>query len=403
VSRQLAVTGGFILASVACLVLVWAISLPAGGRAGMGRPGATRIEERLIPTALPETPAAGPTAVPRPPAPTATPVPRTPVPTPTRRPPMPAATPVIPLTPTPYPAGEGWRFGVVDRLGDLLSYDLAPLGAGWYLSGIESDPPPVPYEVAYIVGVHGGTVVPDLPELRRQVLMHPGALWQVGNEPDVIWQSNSTPEQYATAYFRAYTLIKRTDPSAQVAAGAISQPTPLRLEYLDRVLAAYEARYGGPMPVDAWALHNAILREERNSWGVDIPPGLDAETGRLYRVEDNADLAIFTQQLVDFRRWMRDRGYRDRPLLLTEFGVLMPAEYGFPPERVSAFMLGAFEFMVTAVDPELGYPPDGDRLVQRWAWYSLAATDYPGGNLYDPETKAMTDLGRAFAAYVGSR
>jgi hypothetical protein len=41
-------------------------------------------------------------------------------------------------------------------------------------------------------------------------------------------------------------------------------------------------------------------------------------------------------------------------------------------------------------------------LVQRWAWYSLAATDYPGGNLYDPETKAITELGRAFAAAVDS-
>jgi hypothetical protein len=317
--------------------------------------------------------------------------------------PTPAAS--IPLTPTPYPPGERWRFGVVDRLGDLFSYDLAPLGAGWYLSGIESDPLPAPpgYEVAYIVGVHSGVVSPDLPELRRQVLAHPGALWQVGNEPDVIWQSNSTAEQYATAYFRAYSLIKLTDPAAQVAAGSISQPTPLRLEYLDRVLAAYETRYGEKMPVDVWAIHNTILREERNSWGVDIPPGLDADTGRLYQVEDNADLAIFTEQLLDFRRWMRDRGYQNRPLWLTEFGVLMPAEYGFPPERVSAFMLDASDFLATAADPALGYPPDGNRLVQRWAWYSLAATDYPGGNLYDPETKAMTALGRAFATYVAAR
>jgi hypothetical protein len=381
---------GFALGLVACLLFVWAVGSPAGP-AKTARVGATRVPERLVPTAVPDMAAAAPTRIPR-----------TPVPSPTQRPFVPTPIPPRSLAPTPYPAGERWRFGVVDRLSDLLSYDLASLGAGWYLSGIESDPPPVPYEVAYIVGVHGGVIAPDLPELRRQVLARPGALWEVGNEPDVIWQSNSTPEQYATAYFRAHTLIKRTDPTAQVAAGAISQPTPLRLEYLARVLAAYEDRYGEPMPVDVWAVHNAILREERTSWGVDIPPGLDAETGRLYRVDDNADLEIFAQQLVDFRRWMRDRGYRDRPLLLTEFGVLMPAEYGFPPERVSAFMLGAFEFLTTAADPELGYPLDGNRLVQRWAWYSLAATDYPGGNFYDPETKAMTALGRTFAAYVAS-
>jgi hypothetical protein len=384
----LGVAAASLAASIVCLVLVWMVSRPApSGRVP------TRVPERLIPTAA----AAVATPTVRPP-----PVPATPVPTPTPRPPMPTATPVVPWTPTPYPPGDQWRFGVVDRLGDLVSYDLAPLGAGWFLRGIESDPPPVPFEVAYIVGVHRGVVAPDLPELRRRVLARPGAVWQVANEPDVIWQSNSTPEEYAIAYFQVYSMIKRVDPTAQVAAGAISQPTPLRLEYLDRVLAAYESRYGEPMPVDIWALHNAILREERNSWGVDIPPGLEADIGRLYEVEDNADLAIFGEQLVDFRRWMRDRGYRDRPLILTEFGVLMPAEYGFPPERVEAFMIGATEFMLTAVDPELGYPRDGDRLVQRWAWYSLAATDYPGGSLYDPETKVMTPLGEAFATCVTS-
>ena len=396
--RPVGVAIGLALASAACLALVWAASPPAGDApawAAATLPPATRIAERLIPTAD-----AGGTPVAVTPAPSATREPTQPIAT--RQPTRPVATPRVPATPTPYPAGERWRFGVIDRLGDLVSYDLEPLGAGWYVSGIESDPPPSPYEVAYIVGVHRGVVGPELPELRRRVLARPGAVWQVGNEPDVIWQSNSTPEEYARAYFQVYTVIKQADPTALVAAGSISQPTPLRLEYLDRVLAAYQARYGEPMPVDIWAFHNAILREERTSWGVDIPPGLDVEIGRLYRVDDNADLAIFTEQLTDLRRWMRDRGYRDRPLWLTEFGVLMPAEYGFPLETVSAFMVGAFDWMVTAVDPELGYPADGDRLVQRWAWYSLAATDYPGGNLYDPQTQGMTALGQTFAAYLAT-
>jgi hypothetical protein len=29
---------------------------------------------------------------------------------------------------------------------------------------------------------------------------NPGRLWLVGNEPDVIWQGNSTPAEYARAY-----------------------------------------------------------------------------------------------------------------------------------------------------------------------------------------------------------
>jgi len=258
-----------------------------------------------------------------------------------------------------------------------------------------------------MIWVNGDAFSPAAETLSALVAAQPGTVWEIGNEPDVIWQSNSTPEQYARVYHELYTLIKSADPTARVAAGAVSQPTPLRLLYLDLVLETYQNLYGEPMPVDIWAVHNAILREERGSWGVDIPPGIGANTGRLYEIEDNDRLDIFQQQLVDFRVWMRDRGYRDRPLYLTEFSILMPADYGFPPERVVAFMTGAFDWMLSAADGGLGCPADGNRLVQRWAWYSVADLDapdhYPTGNLFDPETKAMTAVGRAFADYIAGR
>jgi len=231
-------------------------------------------------------------------------------------------------------------------------------------------------------------------------------MWQVGNEPDCVYQANSTPEQYARAYHEVYSAIKSGDPTARVAAGAVSQPTPLRLQYLDLVLQAYQNLYGETMPVDIWSVHNSILREERGSWGVDIPPGIAAGTGRLYDIEDNDRLDIFRQQLIDFRVWMRDRGYRERPLFLTEFSILMPPDFGFPPDRVVAFMTGAFDFLLSAADGALGYPADGNRLVQRWVWYSIAdggdQEHYTAGNLFDPQTKQMTIVGRAFADYVAT-
>ncbi len=320
----------------------------------------------------------------------------------------PALPPVAPVglvaSPELEPRDIRWRFGAADRLGELNSYDTEALNAGWFLAGMEDGDVPPGTELARIVEVQGGNVSPGDEVLSALVVARPGALWEIGNEPDVIWQSNSTPEQYARAYHHAYTLIKGADPTARVVAGTVSQPTPLRLAYLDLVLETYQDIYGEAMPVDVWAVHNSILREERNSWGVDIPPGISADTGRLYEVQDNDRLDIFQQQLIDFRAWMRDRGYRDRPLYLTEFSVLMPADYGFPPERVIAFMTGAFDFLLGAVDDELGYPADDNRLVQRWIWYSVADTDapdhYPTGNLFDPETKEMTAVGRAFADYV---
>jgi len=222
----------------------------------------------------------------------------------------------------------------------------------------------------------------------------------IGNEPDVAWQDNTGPERYAELYHELYQLIKSADPSSQIAIAGVSQPTPLRLAYLEQVLDAYRDRYGQPMPVDVWNVHGFVLREERDSWGVSIPPGSDATAGVLYEIEDHGDLEAFQNQIVAFRRWMAEHGQRDRPLVLSEFGILMPADYGFGPAQVQAYMYATLDYLSTATDEQIGCPQDGDRLVQWWAWYSLADTVYPTSNLFDPGTKALTDLGRAFAAYA---
>jgi hypothetical protein len=156
------------------------------------------------------------------------------------------------------------------------------------------------------------------------------------------------------------------------------------------------------MPVDVWNVHAFILREEKDSWGVDIPPGIGVEEGTLYEINDHDDLVIFRQQITAFRRWMKERGERDKPLIISEYGILMPAEYGFDRARVRDFMYASFDFFLTATDDSLGYGPDSNRLVQRWAWFSLGDRKYPTGNLYDPDTRLMTPVGFDFSNYVFS-
>jgi hypothetical protein len=62
---------------------------------------------------------------------------------------------------------------------------------------------------------------------------------------------------------------------------------------------------------------------------------------------------------------------------------------------------------MTATDPELGHPLDGNRLVQRWAWYSLNDKRFEGypvrSHLFDPSSKEITSLGMAFEDYVASQ
>ena len=64
-------------------------------------------------------------------------------------------------------------------------------------------------------------------------------------------------------------------------------------------------------------------------------------------------------------------------------------------------MYGTFDFLYTAADPNLGYPADEDRLVQRWLWYSLDDTSY-GGALFDPYSFRRLQLGADFGNYVAA-
>jgi hypothetical protein len=142
------------------------------------------------------------------------------------------------------------------------------------------------------------------------------------------------------------------------------------------------------------------LREEKGSWGAEIPPGIQAVRGILYEIEDSGNLEAFKCQIVTFRRWMKEKGEREKPLIVSEYGIPMPEDYGFSYERVRDFMYGTFDYLLSATDDSLGYPPDGNRLVQRWAWFSLADTRHPTGNLFDPATRQITPLGKAFGQYV---
>ncbi|MCD6285612.1 MAG: hypothetical protein J7M39_06855 [Anaerolineae bacterium] len=300
------------------------------------------------------------------------------------------------------PAGERFRLGVSLPTWQGNPDTLRALQAGWVMDWDAR------FSVAYggavdyaqTVRMGGGRLSLDAGTITAIAVARPGSTWLISNEPDVRWQDNVTPDVYARLYREAYQAIKAGDPSAVVAAGGISEPTELRLKYLDRVLQEYQNAFGETLPSDAWHIHNYMLREERNSWGVDIPPGLSENTGVLYGIDDSANLAMFKSQIVRFRSWMVDRGYRGQPLLISEFGIPMPADYGFPPDVVETFLRETWRYFLTATDPVLGDPNDGGRLVQRWCWFSMEFPDYPTGDILDSEANRWTALGHAWLAMV---
>lgn len=317
----------------------------------------------------------------------------------------------VPLYPSPT---DRLGYGVAFGLDNVPSEVLSQLRAGWYVNWGTSPQAPHPAGLRYvqIIRLTQDGYHPRGAELLEVIQRNPGTLWLIGNEPDSPYQDNQTPDQYVVKYHELYHLIKSVDPTALVAIGGVIQATPLRLQYLDMIWEEYRQRYGTDMPVDVWNVHNFILRESSREcpagglWGAFIPPGISQPCGELYTIADHDRMDIFRQQIFRFRTWMKEKGQQDKPLIISEYGILFPEELGFTAERVRNFMLATFDFFMNARDTSLGYPADDYHLVQQWAWFSLDVTSFEWGHthsaLYDGDVGALTPLGQAFVSYAAS-
>lgn len=294
------------------------------------------------------------------------------------------------------------RFGVSGTIRDAsLAYDSG-LWFRHFFSWNYAFETNLPNEVTFwqMIRVNDRDYPWDWDKLNEVINANLGAYWMIGNEPDVRWQDNVTPKQYAVRYHEAYTAIKAADPTAKIVAGSISQGTPIRLRWLDEVLVAYQNAYGVEMPVDIWSIHAYVLREERDSWGVDIPPGLDdISTGELYEISDHDDLDLFIKNLLQFREWMATNGY-DVPMAVTEFGILLPNDYGFPEDTVKEYMHDSLDLLRTT-KADSGYSADNNRIAQFWFWYIIEDRQtYHTGSLYNSAISEPTYLGEAWIEYL---
>lgn len=291
------------------------------------------------------------------------------------------------------------------------------------------------------------------------VSKNPGHFWIIGNEVDVDNndQDNTMPEVYARAYHEAYHFIKKADPTAKVAIAGLSMMTPGRLQYLDIVWNTYKSLYGKDMPVDIWNMHLYILEERNpdnpNQYGDGkIALGTDPDLAKLtsygnpafcpaLNTPDNDphpevhcraehdSVRIFREQVYNLRTWMKAHGQQNKPLIISEFGLLYPYitnpdgsceflidERGqcFTAQRVTSYLQNTISFLENTKDTNLGYPQDEYRLVQQWLWYSIVTEpEWSGGSsnlivrnyrdfpLGDPA--ALTPMGKAFQQLATSR
>lgn len=342
--------------------------------------------------------------------------------------PVQAAGPATACVPMPPFGSPHDRFGVNvlrDYGKSAADYRLAQMHVGWYLDYTVKGAPNS--GVAYVRVLRVEDLIDGNWEdaVEEAVLANPGALWFIGNEVDRYSQDGIPAEDYARVYHKTYTLIKQLDPTAMVGNAALIQPTPLRLRYLDTFVRTYRELYHTKPPVDYWNMHNFILREEGGNWGASLPPGLEAfdDEGMRFEVWEHGDIERFKAQIITFRQWMADNDYRNVPLTVSEYGILMPADFfaeppladgSFPPNArrydpafVGEFMMATFDFFLGYTDPAIGYPQDENRLVQSWAWYSLNDLEFDretetgsNGNWVDHDSGALTPIGQDFAAFT---
>lgn len=286
--------------------------------------------------------------------------------------------------------------------------DADQLGFGWYSDWKTRRSPECPNGIEFAQLVKTRHWPPNWASLRRAIRDNPGSLWIIGNEPETRGQGQHTPSEYAERYHEAYYFIKSVDPSAEVAIGGVVMPSPLRLKWLELCMTYYESAYDEPMPIDVWNIHVQILQERRGDWGCGIPQGLDEDEGRLYEIVDNCNAEMFEQLIVEFRTWLYEQGDHDKPVIVSEYGTLMPSSYlPHGDQSVLDFMQDTFDYLLEARDPVLGYSADEGRLVQRWLWFSLNFPFYdntPGGfngALYDwQDPDQLTVFGELYRDYV---
>lgn len=272
------------------------------------------------------------------------------------------------------------------------------LGMGWYHNW-----GPKPWSLQTIPGVEFVPMVGTAVELwgretevelrthiqRAPDSYPPGTIWIVGNEltidrfdtingqPIPGGPRSITPQEYAQKFRKYYAMIKGINPTYRIGVGH----TYLSWEdnyFLRDTRLQYQSLYGTKMPIEVYTLHTYWP-----SWN------------------PSDDLTNVWRQVTDMRQQMLEYGDRDRPLVITELGSLSNPGAA----TVSTFMTHTFDYLNSWTSDILGCPNDGNRMVQKWAWFALTSWDpsnvlkWQGTDLFEVITGTITALGVNYAAY----
>jgi hypothetical protein len=253
-------------------------------------------------------------------------------------------------------------FGVT--LGDapVTAAQLDALGPVWYMDWQWRTATLARHERLYVVWC--SDVETDQGQIPAAMRASGAAWWSLGNEPNDPNQDYRTPEAYAELYHQYEGWADKAPRCGILPAGIANADWEWAAAFRD----AYRDRYGRYPRTDGWNIHNYILE-----------PGLDPY-----------DVTEFGRRILAFRSWMESIGDGDKPLFLTEFGVL----YGTgccdrpvdAPEKVEAFMRQAVQWL------------QDSGAVSGWAWCATYTRLY-NGSLMTPAGE-LNSLGQTYSELV---
>lgn len=235
------------------------------------------------------------------------------------------------------------RFGLCAEPAADLASQLDTIGRVWYYDYHYKASAPAIYPRLFMV-----RNLPFDRALADVMAGNRGAWWAVGNEPNDPNQDYRTPAEYAEFYHDFVQWAKRQDSQCRIIPAGFADAD---WRWANAFRESYQSLYGEYPAVDGWNIHDYIL-------------------GR-----DPYDVDEFKRRIVAFRHWMLEIGESDKPLFLTEFGVL----YGSgccerpidPPEKTVEFMRQSVQWLA-----ETDY-------VQHWAWFILNNAREFNGGLFD--------------------
>ncbi|MCL5090448.1 MAG: glycosyl hydrolase [Patescibacteria group bacterium] len=267
------------------------------------------------------------------------------------------------------------------------------LGVTWYMDWSYTGGARDGLDYVALVGAYssGAYTAAKCNTLKQTITAHPEryqpehVVFAVGNE--IMYQPQScpfTPETYPAQYKAWYDCVKSINPNYRVSPGAIvgtkeyfKQFGKRNEELYRQMLTNYRNKYGINMPIDVFVTHTYLL-----GW------------------TNEADVNFFKEEVKAQRKLMKDFGWQDKEMWISEYTVLSPSD----EVTMKRFMEGTINYIMSneQINTNLGNPNDGNRMVQRFAWFILTdvVSGYRHTLLADLDTAAITPLGSKYQSLV---